>query len=66
MLRFNDHREIAARFDSVGSCGHDIKKGDTIGYARRGRDVHTNCPACWSAWVAENQEADMYERYMAY
>ena len=34
--RFNDYREIVARFDSIGACGHPVKKGDEVGYNRRG------------------------------
>lgn len=59
--RFNDYREIAAKFDSTGSCGHPIKKGDRIGYARKGGQSHTSCPNCWSRWVAENREAAAIE-----
>jgi hypothetical protein len=60
-VRFNDCREIAAKFDSVGSCGHPIKKGDRIGYGRKGHDSHTSCPNCWADWCAENADADRYE-----
>ena len=57
--RFNDYREITARFDSTGACGHPIRKGDRIGWARRTRE--TRCTACWDTWCAENAEADAIE-----
>ena len=62
-LRYNDHREITAKFDSVGTCGHAVKKGDRIGYAKpRYGAVSVQCTACWRKWADENREADMYER----
>ena len=65
MFRYSEHRELVARFDSKGDCGHPIKKGDVIGYAARGgkphRKTHTCCAGCWSRWVEENREADLYE-----
>ena len=57
--RFTDYREIEARFDSMGSCGHAIKQGERIGYAPRHRQ--TQCAACWARWCAENAEADALE-----
>lgn len=60
-LRFSDHREIDAKFDSIGSCGHEIRKGDRIGYARKGGKSHTSCAACWRKWAAENAECDAIE-----
>ncbi len=57
--RFNDYREITARFDSTGTCGHPIRKGDRIGWAMRFRETH--CTACWDRWCAENAEADAIE-----
>jgi len=39
--RFNDYREIVARFDSIGACGHPVKKGDYAG-AERGLLVTHN------------------------
>lgn len=57
--RFDDYREIEARFDSTGTCGHKIKRGQRIGYAPRFRK--TQCAACWARWVAENAEADAIE-----
>lgn len=53
--QFRDYREIKARFDSIGTCGHSIKAGDSIGYARgRGRwdQPETQCAQCWAAWRA--------------
>jgi hypothetical protein len=57
--RFYDYREIGARFDSTGACGHPVKKGDTVGYNRRGG---VQCTDCWRRWCAENAEADAFER----
>jgi hypothetical protein len=57
--RFPYYRGILARFDSVGSCGHDIRKGDRIGWNPRVRK--TQCAACWRAWLGENAEADAIE-----
>jgi hypothetical protein len=56
--RFDNYREIIAKFDSTGLCGHPIKKGDRIGY---NRNHGCRCSSCWSSWVAENREADMIE-----
>ncbi len=56
--RFQNYREITAKFDSVGKCGHAIKKGDVIGYHRQ---HGTQCPDCWQRWKAENAEADAIE-----
>lgn len=39
-------REIVARFDSVGTCGHAISKGDRIGWQRTIRE--TRCADCWA------------------
>ncbi len=60
--RFDNYREIEARFASTGSCGHEIVKGDRIG--RQPRLKKTQCADCWQRWVAENAEADMLERGM--
>lgn len=57
--RFDNHREITAKFDSTGACGHPIKKGDRIGWNRR-QGAH--CSGCWARWVAENREAEAVER----
>lgn len=37
--------EITARFQTTGSCGHLIMRGDAIGYDRAG--MRTRCEACW-------------------
>ncbi len=58
--RFDNYREIDARFASTGSCGHEIAKGDPIGWHPRLKK--TQCAACWQRWCAENAEADMLER----
>jgi hypothetical protein len=64
--RFDNYREITARFDSVATAcgstapgGHAIKTGDRIGYLP-GRAL-TMCSDCWARWVAENREADAIE-----
>ena len=57
--RFYNYRDIEARFDSTGTCGHEISKGDVIGWHPKLRK--TQCAACWGKWVAENQEADAIE-----
>jgi hypothetical protein len=57
--RFDNYRTIEARFDSLGSCGHQIRRGDQIGYNPRNK--RTQCPACWARWTAENREADALE-----
>ena len=59
--RFDNYREIAARFASTGTCGHEIKKGDPIGWHSGLKKTH--CTDCWRRWCAENAEADMAERY---
>lgn len=56
--RFDNYREITAKFDSTGECGHPIKKGDRIGWNKR---HGCQCANCWSRWVAENREADAIE-----
>ena len=58
--RFDNYREIDARFASTGSCGHAIGKGDRIGWHPGIKK--TQCAACWQRWVAENAEADYLER----
>lgn len=56
--RFDNYREITAKFNSTGTCGHAIKKGDRIGWNR----THgTHCANCWAKWSAENREADAVE-----
>ena len=67
--RFNDFREITAKFGSTGTCGHPIDKGDRIGFAprkRRGAPVSTCCATCWARWVSEVAEADLAERMGGY
>lgn len=61
--RFQNYISIAARFDSTGTCGHPIKRGDPIGYNRVLR--RTSCRDCWATWVFENQQADAMERELA-
>lgn len=65
-LRFNDYREIEARYDGEGCRGartgpHPVHQGDRIGYARRGRRSLVVCADCWRRWSDENAEADRYE-----
>ncbi len=57
--RFDSYREIQAKFASVGSCGHEIRKGDRIGWNPRVR--RTQCAECWARWSAENAEAAAVE-----
>jgi hypothetical protein len=57
--RFDNYREIEARYTAVGSCGHDIRKGDRIGWNPRAH--RTQCVACWARWVTENAEAAAIE-----
>ena len=58
--RFDNYREIDARFASTGTCGHAISKGDRIGWHSALKK--TQCSTCWQRWVAENAEANMLER----
>jgi hypothetical protein len=56
--RFDNYRNIVAKFDSTGACGHPIKKGDRIGWhSKHG----ARCAACWEKWSAENHEAAAVE-----
>ena len=69
--RFDDFREITAKFDNTLTCGHAAKAGDRIGWSgRRGRDgasrAETCCAACWLKWCDENREAAAYEQGLAY
>jgi len=57
--RFDNYRELAARFASTGACGHPIQKGDRIGWNKR---HGAQCSSCWARRVAENREADAIER----
>ena len=56
--RFDNYHELTAKFDSTGSCGHAIHRGDTIGYHR---SHGAQCAVCWVRWSAENREADAIE-----
>ena len=58
--RFDNYLEIDAKYPSSATCGHDIHKGDRIGWHPVLKK--SQCSACWSRWVAENAEADMLER----
>jgi len=60
--RFSNYREITARFNSTGKCGHVITKGSRIGYSRR---YGCKCSVCWEKWVGENAAAEHDERFMA-
>ena len=57
--RFDNYREIRAKFDSTGTCGHEIKKGDVIGW---NKTYGCQCKDCWAKWVNENKEADAIEQ----
>lgn len=57
--RFCNYRELVSRYNSVGQCGHAIKKGDVIGWHRK---HGAQCASCWSRWSAENAEADRLEQ----
>lgn len=60
--QFDNYREISARFDSTGNCGHAITKGQVIGYNR----THgCKCAACWAKWSQENADAAFDERMMS-
>ena len=58
--RFDNYRELDARFASAGTCGHSIAKGDRIGWHPSLKK--TQCAACWLRWVSENAEAAVMER----
>ena len=60
--RFDNFRQIQAKFPSTGVCGHEIKKGDTIGWYKRHGVSQAYCAECWTKWVAENRAAEAYER----
>lgn len=57
--RFDNYRQITARRDSAGACGHPIHAGDTIGWHR---NHGAKCATCWARWAAENEEAELVER----
>jgi hypothetical protein len=62
--RFSHFRQIVARFDSTGCVNgaeHKIKRGDVIGYARRGRAGMACCTGCWQRWATDNREAEGLE-----
>lgn len=56
-----NYRSISARFGSIGTCGHPINKGDSIGYNPKTK--HTQCTSCWDKWISENREADYLETH---
>ena len=56
--RFDNYREITARLDSTGRCGHPIKRGDRVGWHKH---HGARCSACWQTWKAENAEAAAIE-----
>jgi len=56
--RFDNYREIKARFDSTGQCSHAIKRGDRIGWHKR---HGAQCAQCWLSWKTENAEAAAIE-----
>ena len=58
--RFRDFREITARFDSQGACGHAIKQGEVIGYSKR---HGCRCAGCWEKWKGENAAADQDDAF---
>ena len=54
MMKFNDYRTIAAKFDSTANCGHQVRKGDQIGYAKpRYGEAKVKCAECWRKWQVE-------------
>lgn len=63
---FRHYRDLVARFDSTGTCGHQIKKGDAIGYSKLGRwDMgQTQCAGCWEAWKRSVAADDFDARSM--
>ncbi len=58
--RFDNYRDLSARFASTGTCGHAIAKGDAIGWHPDLKK--TQCADCWRRWCAENAEAEAMER----
>jgi hypothetical protein len=59
-LRFDDLREMTARFASMGACGHAIKQGERIAYGRGA----AYCETCYRKWASEVQEENDYsDRY---
>ena len=55
--RFDNYCEIDARYASTGTCGHEIAKGDRIGWHPGLKK--TQCTDCWARWSSENAEAAM-------
>lgn len=49
--RFDNYRELDARYPSTGTCGHDIRKGDRIGWHPGLKK--TQCADCWDSWREE-------------
>lgn len=71
--RFNDYREITAKYAGKSTAcgskvgGHEITIGDLIGhwFGKGGiSPTKTMCAACWSSWCCENQAADYDEAMM--
>lgn len=56
---FDNYRTIEARYNNTATCGHEVKKGEYIGWNRRTKE--TQCPDCWRRWQSENAEAQAYE-----
>ena len=59
--RFDNYRDIIARFDSTATCGHSVTEGQSIGWNPRNKK--TQCSECWFAWCYENRAADSYEQF---
>ena len=75
LARFNDYREIAAKYAGKSTAcgskvgGHDIDVGDLIGYSafgyrtdRIGVKALTICANCWQSWCWEISAAQALER----
>lgn len=64
---YNQYQTIQARFDSQGTCGHAIRKGDPIGYSpkrNRSDSAETQCAECWRAWTNDVvNETEYMEAY---
>ena len=61
---FYNYRGIQARFNSIGSCGHEIKVSDSIGYHPGLKKAV--CTSCWLKWCEENREAAQWEADYSY
>lgn len=57
--RFDNYREIRAKYASTDRYGNEIKKGDLIGYNPQNKKVIAK--DAWSKWVYENRSAQAYE-----